>query len=110
MFLPYFEPRLITLLAAGFAAKSLLLILMTSSSVATGSAHSKLIIWTDQMLTRRAMFRLINIYPIFVYYMRWFVASDQFRQLSLLWRRYKFKDHSRFIDEAQNKAEARIYI
>ncbi len=41
-----------TLLAAGLAAKNLLLLIM-SISVATGLAHSKLI----QMLTRRAIFR-----------------------------------------------------
>ncbi len=36
-----------TLLATGFVAKRLL-IRMASSSVTTGLAHSKLIIWTDQ--------------------------------------------------------------
>ncbi len=45
-----------TLIAADYAAKGLL-IFMTCSFVATGLAHSKLITRTDQMLTRRAMFR-----------------------------------------------------
>ncbi len=43
-----------------FAAKRLL-ILITCSSVVTGLAHSKLIIWTDHMLTRRVMFRYRTI-------------------------------------------------
>ncbi len=43
-----------------FAAKGLL-ILITSSSVVTGLAHSKPIIWTDHMLTRRVMFRYRTI-------------------------------------------------
>ncbi len=47
-----------TPLAAGFAAKGLL-IHMTSGSVTTGLAHSKFIILTDQALTLRAMFRHI---------------------------------------------------
>ncbi len=51
-----YKYTLLILLAAGFAAKGLL-ILMTSSSGATGLAHSKLILWTDQMLTRREVFR-----------------------------------------------------
>ncbi len=50
-----------TLQAANFAAKGLL-ILMTSISVATGLAHSKLVIRLVQMLTRRAMFRDIYSY------------------------------------------------
>ncbi len=49
------------LLSAGFAAKGLF-ILMTCSSVATGLAHSKLIILTDQTLTRGAMFRHKFVY------------------------------------------------
>ncbi len=52
---------IMTQLAAGFAAKGLLF-LMTSSSVATGLAHPKCIIRSDQMLTRRAMFRYITCY------------------------------------------------
>ncbi len=48
-----------TPLAAGFAAKDLL-ILTTSSSVATGLPHLKFIIWADQMLNRRAMFWHLN--------------------------------------------------
>ncbi len=32
------------------------------------------------MLFRRAVFCLINIYPTGLFYMSWFVASDQFRQ------------------------------
>ncbi len=39
------------------------------------------------------------------FYMSWFVASDQFRQLSLLWRRYKVKAGLHCTDEAQNTAE-----
>ncbi len=38
-----------------------LLILVTSRFVSTGSAHSKLIIWIDQVLTRRTMFRHFHI-------------------------------------------------
>ncbi len=37
--------------------------------------------------------------------MTWLVASDQFRQLFLLWRRHKV---IRCTDEAQNKAETRL--
>ncbi len=59
------------------ATKSLLN-LITSSTVATGFAHSILIICFDQTLTRRAMLRRLNINPSCVYYMSWFVASDQF--------------------------------
>ncbi len=44
-----------------FAAKGLL-ILMTSIPVATGVAHSILIIRTDQMLTRRALFQHKNVF------------------------------------------------
>ncbi len=54
-----------TLLAAGFVAKGEI-ILMTSSSVATGLAHTKLIIGIDKILTQRAMFRQItncHFYP-----------------------------------------------
>ncbi len=40
--------------------------------------------------------------------MSWFVASDQFRQLSLLWRRDKVKPGSHCTDEAQNKAKAYV--
>ncbi len=36
------------------------------------------------------------------------MASDQFRQLSLLWKRHKVKANLHCIDEAQNKAEARV--
>ncbi len=49
----------LTQLAAGFAAKGLL-ILMTSISVAIGLAHSILIIWFDQIFTPRAMLRRIS--------------------------------------------------
>ncbi len=35
--------------------------------------------------------------------MSWFVASDQFRQLSLLWRRYKVKSGLHCTDEAQKR-------
>ncbi len=45
-------------------------ILTTSNSVASGLAHSKLIIWADQMLIRRAIFRDIYTYPSFVSYTR----------------------------------------
>ncbi len=41
-------------------------------------------------------------------YMSWFVASDQFRKLSLLWRRHKVKASSHCTDEAQNKAETYV--
>ncbi len=40
--------------------------------------------------------------------MGWFVASDQFSQLSLLRRRYKVKDNLQCIDEAQKKAETHV--
>ncbi len=76
---------------------------MMSSSVAMGLAHSTLIIWTDQMFTRRAMSCDIKTYPIFVFSMSWFAASDQFRQLSLVWRRHKFKAKLRH-------AETHVYI
>ncbi len=36
------------------------------------------------------------------------VASDQFRQLSLLWRRHKVKAGLRCTDETQNKAETYV--
>ncbi len=35
-------------------------------------------------------------------------ASDQFRQLSLLWRRHKVKTGLHYTDEAQNQAETRV--
>ncbi len=58
-----------TPLAAGFTAKGILIV-MTSSSVATGLAQSKLVICSVQMLTRRAMFRDIVIhahnYPVYM--------------------------------------------
>ncbi len=92
-------------LAAGFAAKGPL-ILMTSSSVATGLTHLMLNIWPGQMLTRRAAFRDIKTYLSCIFYMSWFVASDQ---LSLLWRRHKFKANLQCTDEAQNKTETRVY-
>ncbi len=95
-------------LAASFVAKGLL-ILMTRSSVATGLAHSKLISWTDQMLTRRAVFWHIYIYPSLVYNMIWFVAFERCRQLSLLWKRQKFKYNLRYTDEAQYKVETCIH-
>ncbi len=41
--------------------------------------------------------------------MSWFLASDQFRQLSLLRRRHKVKTNLQCTDEAQNKAETRVY-
>ncbi len=40
--------------------------------------------------------------------MSWFVTSDQFRQLSLLWRRHKVKAGIHCTDEAQNQAETRV--
>ncbi len=40
--------------------------------------------------------------------MSWFVASDQFRQLSFLWRRHNVKANLHSTDEAQNKAETRV--
>ncbi len=49
------------------------------------------------------MLRRIYIYP------SWFVASDQFRRLSLLRRRYKVKVNFQCSDEAQNEAETRDY-
>ncbi len=69
-----------TQLAADFAAKGLLSLMM-SSSMATGLAHSILIILFDQILTRRAIFRVIYTYPSWVFYMSWLVASDQFSPL-----------------------------
>ncbi len=42
------------------------------------------------------------------FYMNYFVSSDQFRQLSLLWKRHKVKAGLRCTDEAQSKAE--IYV
>ncbi len=45
-----------------------------------------------------------------IYYMSLFEASVQFRQLSLLWRRHKFKAELQYTDEARNKAETRVYI
>ncbi len=62
---------------------------------------------TDKMLTRRTMLRRIYIYPSCVYYMTWFVASDQVRQLSLLRRRHKATVNLQCTDEAQNKPETR---
>ncbi len=73
---------------------------MMGNSVATGLTHSQLIIWPGQLLTRRAAFRDIKTYPSCVFYMSWFEASDQFKQLSLLWRRHKFKAKLRHADEA----------
>ncbi len=43
-----------------------------------------------------------------VFYMSWLVVSDQFRQLSLLRRRYEDKAGLPCTDEAQNKAETRV--
>ncbi len=66
-----------------------------------------LINWFYQIFTQRATFRsYIFIYPSCEFYMSWFVASDQFRQLSLLWSRHKVKANLHCADEAQNKAEA----
>ncbi len=42
--------------------------------------------------SERAMLRRIYIYPSCVYYMSWFVASDQFIQLPSLRRRHKVKN------------------
>ncbi len=52
-----------TLLAAGFAAKGLLIV-MTSSSVATGLAQSKRVIWSIQML-RDIAIQAYN-YPVYM--------------------------------------------
>ncbi len=48
------------------------------------------------------------IYPSGEFYMSWFVASDQFRQLSLLWRRHKVKAGLHCTDEVQNQAETYV--
>ncbi len=50
----------------------------------------------------------IIIYPSGEFYMSWLVASDQLRQLSLLWRRHKVKDGLHCTDEAQHKAETYV--
>ncbi len=50
----------------------------------------------------------IIIYPSGEFYMSRFVASDQFRQLSLLWRRHKVKAGLHCTHDAQNKAETRV--
>ncbi len=57
---------------------------MKIGTVSTGWAHSKLIIYTDQIHTRRAEFHQMYKYidPSFVYCMRWFVASDVLRHFS----------------------------
>ncbi len=49
----------------------------------------------------------IFIYPSCEFYMSWFVASNQFRQLSMLWWRHKVKAGLHCTDEAQNKAGTR---
>ncbi len=101
-----------TLIAADFIAK-ILLILLVSRSVVTGSAHSELIIWSVDTLPRRAMFDDIYIYlfiyPSIIYCMSWFVAFDQLRQLCLLWRRHNFKANLRHTNEAQIRQKKRVY-
>ncbi len=50
-----------------------------------------------QMLTWSSVFRDINTFTSCVFYMSWFLAFDQFRQLLL---RNKLKSKLRHIDEA----------
>ncbi len=51
------------------------------------------------------MLRRLQICPSCEFNMKWFVASDQFRQLSLLRRFHKVNTYLQCADEAQNKAE-----
>ncbi len=55
------------------------------------------------------MFRRLYIYLSCVYRKSYFVASDQFKQLSLLRNCHKVKAYLQCTDESQNRAETRIY-
>ncbi len=95
----------VTKVPDGFAAKGLL-IHMPSNSVATGLAHSKLIIRTGQTLTRRAMTWHIYMFIFaWIVYMTWVGLWLPIRQLSSLWRPHKVKAKLRCTEEDQNKAE-----
>ncbi len=56
------------------------------------------------------MLRRIQIHPTCVYYMSWFVSSDQLRQLSLVRRHHKAKANLQSTDQAQNKAETYLRL
>ncbi len=44
------------------------------------------------------------------FYMSWFVTSDQFRQLTLLWRRHNAKVGLHCTDEVQSKAPCKNHL
>ncbi len=68
---------------------------------------SKLIIWPRQTFTRWVASLDIKTYPSCVFYLSLFVASDQFRQSSLLWRCHKYVTACL---QGPKKVETRVYV
>ncbi len=96
-----------TQLAADFAAKGLLILwrVVPWPQVWPINTHHLIL---SNFYSESGTQSYIIINPSGESYMSWFVASDQFRQLSLLWRRHTVKAGLRCADEAQNKAEAYV--
>ncbi len=85
-------------------ATELLTIRISSSQTGCLLDHEKF------SLRERDAQTYIFINPSCVYYMSWIVASDQFRQLSLLRRRHKVKPGIHCTEEAPNQAETNVCI